>query len=577
MFYLSYLRAELLRRFGKTLTIALGLSIASAIIIAIISVSSSLQTSQQTVLDPLSSVGTDMLVTRTVSQDNLQQIDQTTRDDLMADNNVFTDLSKLGKAGDAFKSDTFAAGSNLTFPVSSTLGLDTSLVANYSTGLIMTVTHQEGTIPTITASFSYGGDQIQVRQDVPQLSDADMQAMQAAQTKAMADLKAQGIDPNSQEGRQAMRQAQRGAIPQRQVTSTVTTEKKTVTQNVDTPQTNIKTSNYTIAGVDLSQNNIGLILPSQVIQGSYFSAIPAVATTKTDTTATPTTPSSPLEAIVSQSYAQKQNIKVGDKLTLSQKDLTVIGIVEPKLYTNTADVYVSLPLLQQLSGKTDRVNILLIKSTNAANVSGSETALAALFTGATVTSAADTAKQVSGSLTSVTSLMNKFVGVISLIVLIAAFIIVTLITLLSVNKRVREIGTLKAFGWSNYKIIRQILMENFVLGLIGAALGIGFALIGIYVLNHANITLNADVSSLNSSLGGMIGRFMGGPGRGGNNAAQTATSNNVSTTVALHVTLATSTLLVGTLVSIVGSLFAGLVASFKASRMRPQVALRNLE
>jgi len=33
MFYLQYLKAELLRRFGKTFTITFGLAIASAIII----------------------------------------------------------------------------------------------------------------------------------------------------------------------------------------------------------------------------------------------------------------------------------------------------------------------------------------------------------------------------------------------------------------------------------------------------------------------------------------------------------------------------------------------------------------
>ena len=382
-----------------------------------------------------------------------------------------------------------------------------------------------------------------------------------------------------------------------------------ITQNVDIPPTDIQTSSYTIAGADPSKTDIGLILPDQIIEGNYFSAptvtvttvepeasadesAASVSETTDETTATEsdtvsadaavvtaeptivTITTYTDEAIISQSYAQKQSLVVGGTVTVNSRVFTIVGIVEPKLYTNTADVYIPLSLLQELAGKTDRVNLILVKSTDAANVEASTTSLTSLFTGATVTSAADTAKQVSGSLTSVTNLMNKFVGVISLIVLIAAFVIVSLLTILSVNKRVREIGTLKAFGWSNFQIVRQILMENLVLGILGAAAGIGLSMLAIYGINHANITLNADVASLNSSFGSMVGRFMG---RGPGGAATETASTEVTTTVVLNVKYAFATLMTGSLVAIVGSLFAGLLASLKASRMRPQEALRNLE
>ncbi|HNT29885.1 MAG TPA: ABC transporter permease [bacterium] len=605
MFYLSYLRAELLRRFGKTVTIALGLSIASAIIITIVSVSQSLQASQETVLNPLSNVGTDMLVTRTVSADNMENVDEATREDMMADNRVFTDLASLGEAGDQFSTDTFAAGGNLTFEASEAEKMDTSLVADHATGLLMNVTHQEGTIPTITATFRTGGQTYSMTRIMDmELSDEEMEQMRAQ-------MPPPGV------------RSEDGDRPtfSREFTMDFTVPEEDITQNVDIPETDIKTSNYTIAGVDITNLEMGLILPDQIIEGAYFTSLQAVtspnesktviesnttteqtdtdtatsnvtdtavpstegsaAETADSTTATTDTVSQPVvepsssEAIISQAYAQKQGITLGSTLTIKDTTFTVVGIVSPQLYTNTADVYVTLPVLQELSGKTDRVNVILVKSTDAASVDASTAALESLFTGATVTSSADTAEQVSGSLLSVTSLMNEFVGLVSIIVLIAAFVIVSLITVLSVNKRVREIGTLKAFGWSNFKIIRQIVLENFVLGILGAGIGIGIAVLAIYGLNHAGITLDASIASLNSSLGGMVGRFMGGPGM--REASSDSTTDAVSTTVALQVTYSTVTLLIGSLVAIVGSLFAGLVASFKAARMRPQEALRNLE
>jgi len=66
MFFLKYLRGELLHRPGKTITVSLGLAVAGAVIVTIISISQSLSAAQKTVLDPLANVGTDIMVSRTV-------------------------------------------------------------------------------------------------------------------------------------------------------------------------------------------------------------------------------------------------------------------------------------------------------------------------------------------------------------------------------------------------------------------------------------------------------------------------------------------------------------------------------
>jgi len=63
------------------------------------------------------------------------------------------------------------------------------------------------------------------------------------------------------------------------------------------------------------------------------------------------------------------------------------------------------------------------------------------------------------------------------VALVAAFLIAGLLTLSSVNRRIRELGTLKAIGWPQRLVIRQVtgeaLAEGALGGLVGAALGIG--------------------------------------------------------------------------------------------------------
>lgn len=549
MFYLRYLWQELTRRWSKTLTISLGLAMASAIIITIISVSQSLSSAQDTVLNPLQNVGTDILVTRSISMQNIQTLDEATRTEMLSDNRITTDFAKLGNPGDAFSNDTLLPGSMLTFPASDTQKISQSLVKDYAGGLVLNVVHQEGTIPKLAAEIQTGGQSIGFSQRF-NLSDSDIKAMDDARQKAMKDLQAKGIDPNSEQGLAMVRSAIQP--PTQTVTGQVEVPKETIRQEIGSFSTDIKTDNFTLAGVDTSKKEIGLILPNQIVEGRFLENAG--------------------EVVATRAFASQKNYALNGQIKIGTKDFTLVGIVDPKLYTITADLYVSLADAQQLSGRDDKINVLLVKATSADNVSQAGQNVAALFTGASVTDANDTAKEVSGSLVSAANLTNKFIGITSAIVIGAAFIIVSLLTILSVNKRVREIGTLKAIGWKNSVIVRQILMENVILGVIGAGLGIGLAIGVIVLLNNNNISLSATIA--NSDLGRNIAsRFF----RGGPPGSSNGTETGVVTTVPLKITYTYMVMLIGSLVALIGSLLAGGLAAIKSSKMKPQEALRNLE
>lgn len=553
MFYLKYLFAEIFRRLGKTFTIVSGLAIASAIIVLIMSISQSLSESQKKVLNPLENVGTDILVSRSVSADKLSEMDETTSKEYREENRVDMNLSKLGNPGETFSSDQFLPGTMLTFEANTTDKLDKNTVTNSAKGLILNISHREGTVPNVTAEFETGGEKIQVNQEIAPMSDADRAAGDAARQKAQVEIQAKGLDPHSEEARQLEREAMNAAMPDRfkRFSGEVTTERRKYTQDVGPISTDIKTENYSISGVDTTKTDIGLILPSQITDGKYFDGIEG-------------------QIIVNRSYADKQSKKVGDKIALNKVEYIVVGIVDPKLYTNTTDFYLPLAELQKISGKTDRVNILLVKIANAKSVDEASKTLEQLFTGAKVINSKDTAQKVSGSLIQASNLTKKFIGVTSIIIIFAAFVIVSLLTISSINKRVREIGTLKAIGWSNAEVVRQIVSESIVLGLFGAVLGIGLGLVAIAVLNHYNISFDATVQSMNSSASNMLGRFM----RPNETSQATA---NVETSVQLNVAISYTILLIGAGVAVLGALVSGFFAALKVSRLKPQVALRNLE
>jgi ABC-type antimicrobial peptide transport system permease subunit len=70
MFYVRYLRSELLRRRARTILTVLGLALGVGLVIAISALSRGLDHAQKTALDPLSTIGTDLTVTRAAQTDN---------------------------------------------------------------------------------------------------------------------------------------------------------------------------------------------------------------------------------------------------------------------------------------------------------------------------------------------------------------------------------------------------------------------------------------------------------------------------------------------------------------------------
>ena len=61
---------------------------------------------------------------------------------------------------------------------------------------------------------------------------------------------------------------------------------------------------------------------------------------------------------------------------------------------------------------------------------------------------------------------------LAIVVLLAAFLIAGLLTLSSVAKRVREIGSLRAIGWTRGEVVRQVMAETIGIGIVGGLIGV---------------------------------------------------------------------------------------------------------
>ncbi|MFF5144711.1 ABC transporter permease [Streptomyces sp. NPDC013157] len=321
---------------------------------------------------------------------------------------------------------------------------------------------------------------------------------------------------------------------------------------------NFDVNSYTVYGTDVTQTEVGPLTSSKITSGRTFK------TTETDAKV----------LVADSAYAKEKKYKVGSTVTINKVKFTIIGIATADSGDAAANLYMPLKQAQTLADEKNKVTTIYVKATDSKQISSVKKTIQSNVSGTTVTTSADLADTVSGSLSTASSLATNVGKWLSIAVLVAAFLVAGLLTSSAVSRRVREFGTLKALGWKSGRVTRQVIGEAMVNGLVGGALGIALGLVGAYVVTSISPTLEASLGGGGGNAGGgpgggggFGGGFGGGPGR------QTAKTLEVALTAPVSVT--TIVLAVG--LAVAGGLIAGAFGGWRASRLRPADALRRVE
>lgn len=274
-------------------------------------------------------------------------------------------------------------------------------------------------------------------------------------------------------------------------------------------------------------------------------------------------------AVVDSSYATANNLKAGGTVTIAGTKFTIIGLVSQPQGAKPPDVYIPLARAQALGtsqGKplTGDVNTIDVTAASAADIPAVQREIQKLLPSATVTTPSSLANQITGSLSSTASLANDLGRWLSALVLIAAFAVAALLTVAAVGRRVREFGTLKAIGWRSRRIVAQVMGEALVMGIVGAAAGVGLGFAGTAVINAIAPKMSATVPTA-------TGQRMMTMGANGPVSSSSTVDHTVSVPMAAHVS--GGALAIAIALALAGALLAGIAGSYQISRLRPADAL----
>jgi lipoprotein-releasing system permease protein len=204
------------------------------------------------------------------------------------------------------------------------------------------------------------------------------------------------------------------------------------------------------------------------------------------------------EAVVEAAYARKFGIKVGDTLSLAKRTYPVVGILDASKAAKIAIANVYLPLreaqgiaasskqVQEVSpfGPQD-VNLLFIRAESSKIPALSASLRTMLGKQATI-GTPDSFLKLLGSLF---ALSDKFTVAASLIAVIIAALVAFKTMAGNIAERAREIGVLKAVGWTGSNVMSQIMAESVVQSLLGGILGLAVAYVGAFFLSFMKVDI----------------------------------------------------------------------------------------
>jgi len=250
----------------------------------------------------------------------------------------------------------------------------------------------------------------------------------------------------------------------------------TTSETISTPRGDFTISRplYTITGVPLNSSLINnySILPTDITSGRNLN--------EEDTGV----------VLMSSNLTDYLEVGVGDNVEIYGESFTVVGIYESTSQSimQTRGVYMNIIEAQTITGNTGNVSRLDVYADDVSNVDGIADVIKAAYSDLYVTTYKDRLENLERMQEMYQTTLENAESTISqtqtvatqeiIIAVVATSLIVLFVMLYTVRERTKEIGILKAIGFSNWNVMSQFMLEGILISLIAGVVGIAIGSVG---------------------------------------------------------------------------------------------------
>jgi putative ABC transport system permease protein len=236
---------------------------------------------------------------------------------------------------------------------------------------------------------------------------------------------------------------------------------------------------YTIEGIPLTSDMVNNypILPTNITSGSNLQA------------------GATGEVLLSENNSAYFNAGVGNTITILGQTFTVVGIYSPSAVSQTQTLFMNLSDAQTITNNTGYITSLTVFAQSSDDVTQVANTLSTMHPELTVTTDQTRLTQLqtlqSTYNTELTTAQSSSSQTYStaveeiIVVVLATSLIVLFVMLYTVKERTKEIGTLKAIGFSNSTVMGQFMLEGVLLSIIAGVVGIAIGSVAAPTLAQA--------------------------------------------------------------------------------------------
>ena len=179
------------------------------------------------------------------------------------------------------------------------------------------------------------------------------------------------------------------------------------------------------------------------------------------------------EVILGEIYAEDNDYEVGDTIEVDGEDFEVVGIYETGDSNMAGGVFTSISKVGEIMDDEDSISNIYVKVEKGVDAQEVADRIDAKY-GDNITTITSVMEM--EQMADMLNMLQASTWAISLLAIIVGGLGIINTMLMSVFERTREIGVLKAVGWSDKRILGMIVGESLVITIVSAIIGsiIGF-------------------------------------------------------------------------------------------------------